>query len=65
MRERGATARVSTAATAHHDSTGICAPSSSSDHVAQPDDFRLDARKALHQRDIAERVGRRVSARSE
>ena len=50
-------ARVSTAQIAHHDSTGICAPSSLLDDVAQPDHLGLDAREALHQRDIAERIG--------
>ena len=50
-------ARVSTAAIAHQDSTGICAPSSLVDHVPQAGDFGLDAGEALHQGDVAERVG--------
>ncbi len=50
-------ARVSTAQIAHHDSTGICAPSSLLDDVAQAAHLGLDARIALHQRDVAERVG--------
>ena len=49
--------RVSTAATAHHDSTGICARSSEFTSALQRRDFDLDAGEALHQRDIAERVG--------
>ena len=50
-------ARVSTAAAAHQDSTGICALSSMSTTFSQARDLDLDAREALHQRDIAERVG--------
>ena len=50
-------ARVSTAQIAHHDSTGICAPSSLPTTLRRPDHLGLDAREALHQRDVAERVG--------
>ena len=49
-------ARVSTAQIAHQDSTGICAPSSSPTTSRSPH-FGLDAGEALHQRDVAERVG--------
>ena len=50
-------ARVSTAIIAHHDSTGICAASRRSTVVAQARHLGLDAGEALHQRDVAERVG--------
>ena len=50
-------ARVSTAAIAHHDSTGICARSSELTRLLSAGDFDLDTGIALHQRDIAERVG--------
>ena len=49
-------ARVSTAATAHQDRTGICARNS---ELTGPSarTLRLDPGKALDHRDIAERVG--------
>ena len=50
-------ARVSTAATAHHDSTGICARNSEFTSPLQRRHFKLDAGEALHHGDIAERVG--------
>ncbi len=50
-------ARVRTAAIAHQDSTGICAPSSRADDARAARDLRLDAGVALHQRDVTERVG--------
>ena len=50
-------ARVSTAATAHHDSTGICARKQRVHEALQRRHFELDAGVALHQRDIAERIG--------
>ena len=50
-------ARVITLASAHQDSTGIWAPSSSVAHLLHAGHFGLDAREALHQRDVAERVG--------
>ena len=50
-------ARVATATTAHQDSTGICALSRRSTTLRSAGRFRLDAHIALHQRDIAERVG--------
>ena len=50
-------ARVSTAASAHHESTGIWAPSMQIAHPLHRRHLLLDAGKALNQRDIAERVG--------
>ena len=44
-------------ASAHQDSTGICAPSSVVADLLHAGDLGLDAREALHQRDVAERVG--------
>ena len=49
-------ARVSTAQIAHHDSTGICAPSSLADDVVQPATSASMREIALHQRDVAECV---------
>ena len=49
--------RVITVASAHQDSTGIWAPSTSSPIFFMPSDFAFDAGEALHQRDVAERVG--------
>ena len=51
-------ARVSTAAIAHQDKTGICARSSEFDHGLERGDFDVDPGVTLHQRHIAERVGR-------
>ena len=48
---------MSVVASAHQDSTGICAPSSWSTDVAQARDLVLHAGEALHQGDVAERVG--------
>ena len=50
-------ARVSTAQIAHHDSTGICAPSSLPTTLRSPITSASMREIALHQRDIAERVG--------
>ena len=50
-------ARVSTAQIAHHDSTGICAPSSLPTTLRSPITSASMRAIALHQRDIAERVG--------
>ena len=50
--------RVITVATAHQESTGIWALSTSLAQLPHARDFRLDAGEALHQGDVAERVGR-------
>ena len=50
-------ARVMTVTSAHHDSTGICTASSLSATKRRPCTSALDAHEALHQRDVAERVG--------
>ncbi len=50
-------ARVSTVSAAHQDSTGICGAEQLVDHVLERRDLRLDAGEALHQGDVAERVG--------
>ena len=49
--------RVITVVTAHQDSTGIWALSASSPIFFMPDTSDLDAGEALHQGDVAERVG--------
>ena len=50
-------ARVSTATIAHQASTGICAASSLFTTPRRPGYLGVDAREALHQREVAERVG--------
>ena len=49
---------MSTATIAHQDSTGNCAASSWSLTCRERRYLVLDAREALHQGDVAERVGR-------
>ncbi len=51
-------ARVATAASAHQESTGICAASSRFATSLHAVHFGIDAGEALDQRDIAERIGR-------
>ena len=57
--------RVSTAITAHQESTGICAASRRSTSSRRLDHLGLDAGEALHQRDIAQRVRGALGERRE